>query len=150
MADGDLPFEDEEEGERLKDEGMRRAANARPFCLRLARAAAHYAAMQRADFSASADDVYRICYLMYDLSDSWLGNAAGSVWRGGMWNRLAKFAHSNRKKRHRNVVWVWQLRPEYRLPMGMPSFEEVDLHMGHWAEFVDEKNQRRKKEGKTA
>lgn len=97
------------EAERRKEAGMARAAAARPELLALAREVASWLCAVRG--TVTSDDVaYRMAELGHDYDA--LGNAAGSVFRGGFeWT--GEVRSSERASTHGRVIRVWR-RKEVR------------------------------------
>ncbi len=97
---------DLEEGLRLKESGMRQAAENRPTLLDYARSLAKQIARNRADRCCTADDVGRIMQGQgYDL-----GPAAGSLFRDGAWVWTGEFVPSKRQSNHARLLRVWRLK----------------------------------------
>lgn len=96
-------------GEQLKERGMNRAAqNNRPI-LKVAKDVAIEIAESRGDRRCSMDDVQaRLKQMGY--SDRALGNAAGSVFRGGEWEFTGTRIKSVRPHAHANEIKVWRLK----------------------------------------
>lgn len=96
---------DEVEAERRKEEGMRRAAEARPALLALAQEIA--ARIARDTGAVDADDVAMQMHLL-GASYEALGNAAGSVFRGMEWT--GEVRKSCRPSTHGRVIRIWRLK----------------------------------------
>ena len=96
------------EGTRLKEEGIESASEARKELLSRVKREAVVLAQTRGEISA--DDVAIHCKhtLGIDLSER-IGNAAGSIFRGGDWEWTGKVRLSVRASRRRNMVRVWRL-----------------------------------------
>jgi hypothetical protein len=94
------------EAERRKEEGIARAAAARPTVLAVARDVARW--LGAVQGTVTSDDVaYRMASLGYSYED--LGNAAGSVFRGGFeWT--GEVRASERASTHGRVIRVWRLK----------------------------------------
>lgn len=91
--------------ERLREEGIEFAANARPGALANAQAVARYLGQRRT--FVTMDDVW--LYLMErGYKGDELGNAAGAVFPNSEW-RLVGYTKSVRTKAHRRVIGKWQL-----------------------------------------
>lgn len=94
-------------GEELKQRGMKKAADANPF-LKPCRAAVRAAALGRTDRTATADDASRYLESIGHPADL-LGNAAGSLFRGGEWEWTGRLQPSMRPSRHANQNRIWRL-----------------------------------------
>ena len=57
----------------------------------------------------TADDVYQRYVL--DQGNSWLGNAAGSLFRSSLFEWTGELVASRRPSRHANYIRVWRLKP---------------------------------------
>jgi hypothetical protein len=99
---------DAAEAERRKEAGMARAAAARPALLAIARDVARHLAVVRG--AVTSDDVaYHMTELGHHYDD--LGNAAGSVFRGGFeWT--GEVRTSERASTHGRVIRVWRIKGE--------------------------------------
>jgi hypothetical protein len=95
--------------ERFKREAMSAAASspAHQELLNLLRPALIGIALSRSERTATADDASR-WLAEHGYEPGALGNAAGSLFRGGNW-KLVGYLPSERTSRHRNRVGVWQL-----------------------------------------
>lgn len=101
---------DPAEAERLKREGMERAAEKRAWALRMARHWAHFAATLRV--RVTADDVFS--YLPPEPA-SILGPAAGSIFKErkngqAVWKFTGNWVKSERTSNHGRCIRVWELR----------------------------------------
>jgi hypothetical protein len=97
--------------ERFKREAMACAASspAHQELLRLLRPALVSIALSRSpDRSVTADDA-QVWLGEHGYPPAALGNAAGSLFRGGQWE-LVGYRQSERVSRHRNRVGVWRLK----------------------------------------
>jgi hypothetical protein len=84
------------------------ASPARQELLSLVRAALRQIAFSREDRCVTSDDG-AAWLLAHGYSPSDLGNAAGSIFKGGSW-KLIGYRMSDRVSRHRNKVGIWQLK----------------------------------------
>lgn len=105
MSQGIFSFE---KGLRLKREGMARAATNRASLLKLARWLAVEIAESRTSRIVSMDDV-QAALVDLGISDRALGNAAGSVFKGGKWAWTGSRIQSLRPHAHRNEIKTWRL-----------------------------------------
>lgn len=103
------PAFDLELGEALRDMGMARAASAKEDALALGRALCREAALKRADRTATADDATR-GFMEYLLPATLLGNAAGSLFKGGEWEFTGRHVKSQRVTNHAHQNMVWRLK----------------------------------------
>ena len=88
-----------------RDEGMDRAAEKRKHDLLLAKSIAVEIAKAAMNQSCSINDVqHRLAILGIDL-----GNAAGSVFKGGEWERVG-FGQAEKVSSHARVISVWRLK----------------------------------------
>ena len=94
------------EGERLKAEGMAKAAINRASALSAARALAK--SIGHRDRYVTADDVHH-CLFDYQKED--LGNAAGSIFRGPTWKFTGRWLKSTRASNHARMIRVWEYVP---------------------------------------
>jgi hypothetical protein len=96
--------------EKWKREKMAAAAAspAHQGLLNLLRPALRAVALTRADRCVTADDA-QAWLIEHNYSPASLGNAAGSLFKGGEW-KLVGYRMSDRVSRHRNRVGVWQLK----------------------------------------
>lgn len=94
-------------GEALRDMGMVRAASAKEDALALGRALCREAALKRHDRTATVDDATR-GFMEYGLPPTLLGNAAGSLFKGGGWV-FAGYTKSKRVTNHAHTVMIWRL-----------------------------------------
>lgn len=108
-----LPFPDDDdfdyvEGQRLKKEGMERAAKNRAEALLRARKIA--VAIGRTGCGVHADMVASLYYRRYGvrMADD-LGNSAGSIFKGGEWVFTGDRTTSARKKNHGRELKIWKL-----------------------------------------
>lgn len=101
------PAFDLELGEALRDMGMARAASAKEDALELGRALCRKAALKRHDRTATVDDATR-GFLEYGLPATLLGNAAGSLFKGGGWVFVG-YTKSKRVTNHAHTVMIWRL-----------------------------------------
>ena len=95
-------------GERLKAEGMALAATSRAALMDIVRAELMRIARTRADRCATADDAQE--FLVAVGRSEELGNAAGSLFRGGEWNFTGEWRKSARVSNHARVNRVWKLK----------------------------------------
>lgn len=105
------PLFDLAESERRKREGMARASNAdaRKDMLDTARQIARTLAMTRLSRECHADEVQSVMVEDYgDDAIQTLGNAAGSIFKGGSWENTGKRVKSERVRNHRNYLFVWR------------------------------------------
>lgn len=94
------------EGERLKSEGKDLAVKNRADVFRTAKQWSKW--LGNLQETVTADDVHdRMEKLGYVSGD--LGNAAGSVFSGGQWERVG-YTKSRRPSNHARVIGVWRLR----------------------------------------
>ena len=93
------------EGDRLKREGMERAADARQGPLKQARRMARFLA-QQGRLLVTIDDV--IEYGFPELTAAELGNAAGSVFKEKCWRLTAQRVKSRRASNHAREIKVWE------------------------------------------
>jgi hypothetical protein len=96
--------------ERFKREAMAAAASspAHQELLRLLRPALVRIALSRSDRSVTADHAQQ-WLVEHGYSPAALGNAAGSLFRGGQWE-LVGYRMSARVSRHCNRVGIWRLK----------------------------------------
>jgi len=94
------------EGQRLKNEGIKRAANNPVRPLDHAKAFAREAALQRGE--VTADDVYK-AFIARGMDYTSLGNAAGAIFRGREWVFTGKWLPSARPSNHAHMNRVWRL-----------------------------------------
>ena len=93
------------EGLRLKEQGMRQAANNDPTTLEYAREIAKMVA--RINGTVTADDVQ---LRLDEYGCGPLGNAAGSLFRGPDWEFTGDWRTSDRISNHARMNRVWRLR----------------------------------------
>ena len=93
--------------ERLKQQGMEAAAEARSEALDMARGIAMRLGLQRNGEGVTADDVYWVMCDEYPELVKELGNAAGSIFKGKEWRTYGEFVESKRVSRHRNAIRIW-------------------------------------------
>lgn len=94
-----------QEGERLKRQGMERAAAARPTLLQIAQDLAQEYAQETG--TCTADDV-ALLLRAKDLPQ--LGCAAGSLFKGKQWYWNGGTTLSVRPRNHRHILRVWRLK----------------------------------------
>ena len=99
----DLMVKAMNEGERLKREGMKLAADKRPDDLLIARDIAKM--LCRAYGTVTADQVQERLDKRIDL-----GNAAGSIFKGGAFTWTGEYVKSVRRSRHAGLIRVWRLK----------------------------------------
>lgn len=87
---------------------MALAANNRALVLECCREALIEIAKSRPNREVSADDAARWLY-DYDPHAS-LGNAAGSLFRGGDWEFTGRWTKSTRVISHANDLRIWRLK----------------------------------------
>ena len=92
-------------GEKLKREGMNKAADSRERQLAYARHVAEQIALSREDRTCDADLVQKV--LIPD--NIALGNSAGSLFRNKKWKWTGKFKKSERPMNHARLIRVWKL-----------------------------------------
>ena len=95
----------EQEGERLKKEGMEAAADLRPSDLELARQIAREIAHNNGGL-CDADKVGRV--LKYRFGIDSLGPAAGSLFKGAEWDWSGQYIKSVRTTNHGRMLRVWR------------------------------------------
>lgn len=93
------------EGERLRQQGMERAAAAKPTLLQTAQGLAQEYAQERG--KVSADDV---ALLLRAKELPQLGCAAGSLFKGKQWYWNGETMLSARPRNHRHILRVWRLK----------------------------------------
>lgn len=95
--------------EEAKEEGMAVAALRADRLARLAEAREIALSLARENTTVTADDIAKV-YRSRGI-DPWeyLGNAMGSVFRGGEWECVG-FCTSERIRSHQNLIRVWGLR----------------------------------------
>jgi hypothetical protein len=96
-------------GEERKQRGMDQAASMNWGLLQRCREACRVAALGRADRTSTADDSSR-ALIAWGLSADALGNAAGSLFRGGDWEDTGRVQKSKRAVNHARANRVWRLR----------------------------------------
>ena len=102
-----LPFLDLREGQRLKKLGMEIAAGNRQPLLQYARQQAIRIGAERGE--CTADDVQAALRERFEgYRPRMLGNAAGSIFRGGPWIFRGRFCPSHRPSRHGNLIRIWE------------------------------------------
>ena len=113
-----MPLFDLSLGRAQREAGMRLASTHRGAVLHAARAIAVRVAQGRADRCVTADDVYR----HLGAGDKQrLGNAAGSLFRGGRWEFTGHWKHSRRITNHARDIKIWRLRAD-RAEQPDPTF----------------------------
>ena len=100
----DLMVQAMNEGERLKREGMKLAADRRPDDLLIARDIAKM--LCKTYGKVTSDQVQE----RLDKARIRLGNAAGSIFKGGAFVPTHEFVKSTRKSRHAGLIRVWRLK----------------------------------------
>lgn len=93
------------ESEARKNDGMKRAARARTSLLTIARGIAVDLAKD-GDGTCNADQV---AHELHRRGLGNLGNAAGSLFKGGRWEFTGAFVKSKRAHAHSNLLRVWRL-----------------------------------------
>jgi hypothetical protein len=93
-----------EEGERLKRQGMERAATSGAHLLGIAREMAFDLARKDGG-ECNAD---RVAAAMQAEGYPPLGNSAGSLFTDGNWEWTGKFIKSSRQHTHANLLRVWK------------------------------------------
>lgn len=118
------------EGERRKRVGMRQAADAARDRLHHARDEAVRLATASPFGCVTADDV---AAALAASGRAGLGNAAGSLFRGGQWEWTGLVAKSARPEAHANLLKVWRL-VDYAARTGRPpqSLPEARLGIVAW------------------
>jgi len=96
-------------GDYRKSFGMNQAADAKKELLNECRAAVRKAALCRADRTSTADDSARYLESIGLPADA-LGNAAGSLFRGGDWEWTGCLKNSERESNHAHSNKVWRLK----------------------------------------
>lgn len=96
--------------EAMKAAGLERAETARQDVLALGKQLCREAALKRPDRTATADDAAR-GFVRYGLDANALGNAAGSLFRGGDWEFTGRWQSSRRVSNHGHQNRVWRLKP---------------------------------------
>lgn len=95
-------------GELARDKGQAKAAVTRAELLELARDVARQIAMSRSERTVTADDVLkRLSDMGYEPGE--LGNAAGSIFKGGQWAFVDR-VKSERVSNHARWIMVWRLQ----------------------------------------
>ena len=92
------------ESQQRKEEGMALAASARPGDLEVARNIARHIA-RIGDGTCNADQVG----IELEARGIELGNASGSLFKGGCWEFTGRRIRSARKSRHAGEIKVWRL-----------------------------------------
>jgi hypothetical protein len=103
------PIFDEARSRELRDEGMRRAAEKRKGLVAECRERAEWIARNGREITI--DDIY---YAMENLGYEgmeFLGNAAGSIFKGKQWECVG-WRKSTRVSNHARCVRVWSLRKD--------------------------------------
>ncbi len=101
-------FFDPDEGERRKKAGKELAAEKHAYVLSVAQRIVVAVARSRAMRQATADDAQAALRdAGYNSGD--LGNAAGSIFRGALWERVG-YTKSRRPSNHARVIGIWRLR----------------------------------------
>ena len=95
-----------DEARRLKEEGIKQAANNPMRPLDHARIFATLAVRKYGE--VTADDVYR-AFKDRDMDFDTLGNAAGAIFRGPEWQFTGKWRASTRPSNHARMLRVWRL-----------------------------------------
>lgn len=90
-----------------KRAGMTQAADNHASLLAFARGVAVEIAVRRFSHEVTADDVARELEAR-GISVFALGNAAGSLFKGGGWAWTGRFMASERVHAHRNLLRVWR------------------------------------------
>lgn len=98
---------DDQLSEAAKVRGMEEAAKAKKDLLAYARKIAVEVAESRQDRTCNADDVQAVLEKR-GIGVLTLGNAAGSLFRGGKWVFTGRFVKSARIHAHKNLLRVWR------------------------------------------
>ena len=98
---------DAQEGLRRKQEGMSRAADAKPSLLDYSRSLARQIALRAPDRTVTADDV---AAKLEEQGLGPLGRAAGSLFRGEEWEFTGRYIESAQPQNHRHPIKIWRLR----------------------------------------
>jgi hypothetical protein len=93
------------ESDRLKEEGMKAAAENAITPLELAREIAYELAMKHG--TVNADMVGHELWIRHGIKT--LGPAAGSLFKGDKWQWTGEYMKSERKKNHSRMLRVWRL-----------------------------------------
>lgn len=101
---------DQLEGVIRKEAGMEQAAENKASLLAFARGLAVEIAEARESRECTADDV-QAALQGHGISVRALGNAAGSLFRGGRWEWTGRWVTSSRPHAHCNLIRVWRLVP---------------------------------------
>ena len=99
---------DAQESQRLKDEGMARAAEHEASLLSIARDCAKAVALA-GNGTCNADQVGKRMAMMEHSIDA-LGPAAGSIFKGGGWEFTGDRVKSQRVSNHSRELKVWRLK----------------------------------------
>jgi hypothetical protein len=100
---------DKDRALKARDAGMDLAAQKHAALLEKVRVALVALAQSRQDRCVTADDAQR-WLIANGHSPSELGNAAGSLFRGGDWEFTGRWTKSCRVSRHANQIRVWRLK----------------------------------------
>ncbi len=95
--------------EGFKTQGMRAAATAHQELLAKAKLALIRIARERSESRCVTADDGAAWLIANGYSPSELGNASGSLFKGGEWE-LVGYRQSERASRHKNRVGVWRLK----------------------------------------
>ena len=97
---------DEGWSDKLKEDGMAKAADNRQEQLEIARNVAKAIAKKKG--TVNADDVGRVLKLIIGIDT--LGPAAGSLFRGKEWVFTGQWVKSKRITNHSRMIRVWKLK----------------------------------------
>ena len=100
----DLMIKAMNEGERLKQRAMKLAADKRPDDLLIAR---DIAKMLCRTYGKVTSDMVQERLDKYCID---LGNAAGSIFKGGAFVATGEYVKSARRSRHAGLIRVWRLK----------------------------------------
>jgi hypothetical protein len=104
-----MPLFDAGKSKAQKEIGMDLAATKRQQILAVTKAALCAIALSRSDRCVTADDAQR--WLSENgYGPGSLGNAAGSLFRGGAWEFTGRWIKSERVISHANDLRVWRLK----------------------------------------
>jgi len=98
---------DAAESERRKQEGMARAAAAKPLLLQYARDLAVSLAYRHGEVNM---DQVNAMMVMAGIPEDALGPAAGAVFKSKEWEFTGKFIKSSRVTNHSRLIRVWRLK----------------------------------------
>ena len=109
MSGGNLIKFDPKLSREEKERGMALAAEVRKDLLRAAQQIARQIAESREDRLCWADLVKEEMQRL-ELNPEFLGNAAGSLFKGGAWDWTGDHVKSTQVQRHSNEIKVWRLK----------------------------------------